>query len=158
MITMLAQNQGTRRVKEIIVGDMSQGIGAPGRLWTGGSPGTTRRCRLFAACLLLSACNADSPSSPVALEVNGAPSRQVSASVGQELSIRLQTVGPGNYASPPTVEGTAVTFLDASFVGPQVPAGVTQVFRFKAVKLGRAILVFHNPSQNRTVSDTVLVH
>jgi len=142
----------------MIVSNIIQRIAALGRLWTASTPDATAWCRLVAPCVLLSACSGSSPSSPVALELDGVSSRQISASVGQVLGIRLQTIGPGSYASPPTIEGTAVTFLDASFVGPQVPAGPTQVFRFKAVQPGRAILAFHNPSQNRTVSDTVLVH
>ena len=133
---------------------ISQRLADLRRLWPGCPPGITLQCSVVAACVLLSACHA---SSPTALELNGVPSRQISASVGQELNIKLQTVGPGSYASPPTIEGTAVTFLDASYVGPEVPAGPTQVFRFKAVEPGRAILAFHNPAQNRTVSDTVLV-
>lgn len=150
-------SEGMRGAKEMIVSNNIHRIADLRRLWAASHPFATTRCSFVVACVLLSACNSSNPSGPAALELNGVPSRQISASVGQELSIRLQTIGPGSYASPPTIEGTAVTFLDASFVGPQVPAGPTQVFRFKAVRPGRAILAFHNSLQNRTVSDTVLV-
>jgi hypothetical protein len=129
-------------------------IATLGPFQAGFPPEIKPRLRVAASCVLLAACNG---SDPVALELNGIPSRQISASVGQELRIKLQTIGPGSYASPPIIEGTAVTFLDASIVSPHVPAGPTQVFRFKAVESGRAILAFHNPSQERTVSDTVVV-
>lgn len=148
-------NEGIHRDREMIMSHIGRRIADLRRLWPECHTRVTSQCSVVAACVLLSACS--NASSPTALELNGVPSRQVSASIGQELFIKLQTVGPGSYASPPTIEGTAVTFLDASYVGPQVPAGPTQVFRFKAVEPGQAILTFFNPTQNRTVSDTVLV-
>ena len=76
------------------------------RLFRVGFPPEIRsRFSVVAACLLLLAC---SGSDPVALELNGIPSRQISGSVGQEFRIELQTIGPGSYASPPNIEGTAV--------------------------------------------------
>jgi hypothetical protein len=36
--------------------------------------------------------------------------------VGVEFGIKLQTIGPGEYASPPEVLRSAVRFLGASFV------------------------------------------
>lgn len=147
-------NEGMHLGEEMIMGNIIQRIAALRLPWTGPPFRTTSRCSIAAACVLLSSCNA---SGPLALELAGVPSRQISASVGQELRIRLQTIGPGEYASPPTIEGTAVIFLDASLVSPHVPAGPTQVFRFKAVAPGRAIIAFHHTGQNPTVSDTVLV-
>src|SRR6266851_1748118 len=51
--------------------------------------------------------------------------------VGDEVDITLQTIGPGQYASP-TVSSPAVRFLGVSEVGPAIPAGPTQLFRFQA--------------------------
>jgi hypothetical protein len=103
--------------------------------------------------VLVGAC-ADSTSP---LEVFGSPSSTLSIDVGQEVLITMRTVGPGEYASPPVVTGTAVTFLDVSLADAQVPAGETQVFRFKGVSRGQAVVVFHNTGTHADVSDTVVV-
>jgi hypothetical protein len=50
-----------------------------------------------------------------------------------------------------------VHFLDASLVGPYVPAGPTQQFRFAALVPGKAIVVFQNTGMTTTVEDTVNV-
>jgi hypothetical protein len=91
------------------------------------------------------------------LEVYGVPSSTLSIDVGQEVLITMRTIGPGEYVSPPVVTGTAVTFLDVSLANVQVPAGETQVFRFKGVSRGQAIVVFHNTGSHADVSDTVVV-
>jgi hypothetical protein len=87
-------------------------------------------------------------------EVNGSRGETLSVMAGQELSLTLQSIGPGEYATP-SVSSTVLRFLDVRLVGPPVPAGVTQRFRFAAVRHGRAILVFHHTGQSRTVEDTV---
>jgi hypothetical protein len=88
-------------------------------------------------------------------EVNGSRGQTLSVTAGQELSLTLQSIGPGEYVSPPTVSSSALSFLDVQLVGPAVPAGVTQRFRFAALRHGRAIVVFHHTGQSRTVEDTV---
>ncbi len=92
------------------------------------------------------------------LEVNGAPPRTLALQVGQEVDMRLQTVGPGEYSSPPTISSSAVRFLGASVVGPYVPAGPTQVFRFMAVARGQAVVTFHHTDDDPEVRDTMNVH
>src|SRR6266849_893637 len=92
------------------------------------------------------------------LEVHGDPSRTLSLLLGQEVDVKLQTVGPGEYSSPPTVSSSAVRFLGASFVVQYVPSGPTQVFRFMAVAPGQAIVVFHHTGANPEVDDTMNVH
>jgi hypothetical protein len=105
--------------------------------------------------VLVGACS--SGTNPL-IYVNGAPSSTLSLDIGQELLIRMGTVGPGEYVSPPVITGTALTFLDVSLPDVQVPAGVTQVFRFKGVSRGQAVVVFHNTSSvHADVSDTVVV-
>ena len=81
----------------------------------------------------------------------------MSLAIGDELGIKLQTVGPGEYSSPPAITGSAVRFLGVALVGPYVPAGPTQVFRFKAVALGQAIIQFEHTDRNPAVNDTVVV-
>jgi hypothetical protein len=93
-----------------------------------------------------------------ALEANGVPSHTLSITTGRELEITLQTIGPGEYASPPVVSSTDVRFLDVRVVTPAVPAGPTQRFRFEAVGQGVAVIVFHHTGQNPTIEDTIIVH
>lgn len=88
------------------------------------------------------------------VEANGAPSHLVSVQVGRELELTLQTIGPGEYASPPLVSSGAVRFLDVRLVTPAVPAGPTQRFRFEAVRAGEAVIEFHHTGQSPTIEDT----
>ena len=92
------------------------------------------------------------------LEVNGAPSRTLSLLAGQEVEVKLQTIGPGEYSSPPSISSSAVRFLGVSLVGPYVPAGPTQVFRFMAVAPGQAMVAFHHTGIDPEVDDTMNVH
>lgn len=110
--------------------------------------------RVALVCVLLGACNGTSP-----LEVYGVPSSTLSIDVGQEVLITMRTIGPGDYVTPPVIAGSAIAFLGMSPPAVQVPAGVTQVFRFKGTARGQAIILFHNTdSHNADVSDTVVVH
>jgi hypothetical protein len=43
-------------------------------------------------------------------------------------------------------------------VGPTVPAGPTQLFRFEAVQPGVAVIVFQHTAQGPTLEDTINVH
>lgn len=116
--------------------------------WSGVVAGAA--CALTA--LALAACRADSP---VSVSVTGSASRTLSADAGSEIDITLQTIGPGEYASPPAISSASVRFLGASLVGPAVPAGPTQRFRFRAVASGRAIIGFQHTGQGPAVEDTV---
>jgi hypothetical protein len=79
--------------------------------------------------------------------------------VGQELELILQSVGPGEYKSPPTVSSPSLQFLDATLIPPNLdlPSGLTQRFRFKGVAPGRAIVVIRHSGDNPVRSDTVNV-
>ena len=91
------------------------------------------------------------------LEANGSPSHTISIKAGRELELTLQTIGPGEYVSPPLVSSAAVRFLDVR-QGTPVPAGATQRFRFEAVAPGVAVIVFHHNLQGPTIEDTINVH
>ena len=91
------------------------------------------------------------------LEVNGTQTHTTSMTVGQELGIRLFTLGPGSYLSPPTLSDSALQFLDDAVVGPNNPGGPTQLFRFKAVARGRSIVTFQHSTATHGVTDTVIV-
>jgi hypothetical protein len=88
----------------------------------------------------------------------------LSLNVGQTLELTLQTIAPGEYASPLTISSTAIQFIDVKLVTPGVPAGVTQQFRFRAAAPGRAVIVFRHtgessdPGAGLTVHDTIEVH
>jgi hypothetical protein len=90
------------------------------------------------------------------LEVNGVSSQTLTIKVGRELELTLQTIGPGEYAGPPLVTSGAVRFLDVRLGAPN-PAGPRQRFRFKAMQLGVAIIVFQHTAQGPTIEDTVNV-
>ena len=92
---------------------------------------------------------------PVSVAVSGRTNRTFSVPVRTEFSVTLQTIGPGEYGSPPVISSTAVQYLGVAEVGPFVPAGPTQRFRFQANARGQAILVFHHTGANATVEDTV---
>ena len=108
---------------------------------------------LVVAFAILSACGLEQ-----LVSTYGYPGRSLSVAVGQGLNVTLQTVGPGEYASPPTVSSVALRFLGDSLIGPPIPAGPTQQFRFIGQVHGQAIITFHHTGDNPTVVDTVFVH
>ena len=91
------------------------------------------------------------------LEVVGPSSRTIHAVVGQEIAVTLSTVGPGEFASPPSISGAAITFINAAFVAPFVPAGATQRFRFRAAASGTSVVRFEHTVNASTVEDTIIV-
>ena len=105
---------------------------------------------LILATLLFAGCGSETPTDPT-----GRSGRAFTVQAGQELEIRLQSIGPGEYRSPPSVSSSAIRFRDVSLAAPHVPAGVTQLFRFQAVGAGRAIVVFRHSEQSPTMIDTV---
>lgn len=67
---------------------------------------------------------------------NGDRDRHVEVSVGTEIVVTLQTIGPGRYGTP-LVSSTALQFLDLSS-GPPNPGGPVQIYRFMATSAGNA--------------------
>jgi hypothetical protein len=94
---------------------------------------------------------------PVSVSIRGNTSQTVTVPAGTEFTVTLQTIGPGEYSSPPSVSSAAVHFLDAAQVSLAVPGGATQQFRFAAMVSGKAIVVFQNTGMTPTVEDTVNV-
>ena len=68
---------------------------------------------------------------------NADAGRLVVAAVNDKIEVTLQTIGPGQYGDA-TLSSGAVVFLDESSVGPPIPAGPTQLYRFEAVASGQA--------------------
>jgi hypothetical protein len=93
------------------------------------------------------------------LTATAPPNRTLSATVGQEIQLTLQTIGPGGYQNPPTISSPAVRFLDVAVIGTP-PAGATLRYRFMAAARGQATILFQytDPSfPTRTIEDTVIV-
>jgi len=112
------------------------------------------RTFLLPGCLVLALANCGQ----APLEANGYPSHSLSIKSGRELELTLQTIGPGEYASPPVVSSPAVRFLEVALVTPAVPGGPTQRFTITAVSPGVAVVVFHHTVQtSTTVEDTINV-
>ncbi len=105
----------------------------------------------LAACL--AACTPDA----LLVSVTGNKNQTITTQVGFEVDITVQSVGPGSFTSPPSISTPNVSFLGDSPVTPGVPAGVTQMFRFRAESGGTAIIDIVNPSMPLTVEDTVVV-
>jgi beta-lactamase superfamily II metal-dependent hydrolase len=103
------------------------------------------------AALAISACGGKNP---VAVSITGR-SQSLTVPIGTQFNVTLQTIGSGEYSSPPTVSSAAVHFLDVSQTAITVPAGPTQRFRFDATTRGKAIIVFQHTDNNPTVEDTV---
>src|SRR5436190_21146454 len=61
---------------------------------------------------------------------------------GQDILITVGNVGPAQYATPPQLTSSAVTYLGVEVVAPFTPAGPTQQFRFRAAHPGEAIVTF----------------
>jgi hypothetical protein len=107
---------------------------------------------LVMAALFLARCSSDDLT-----DTSGSAGRTFTVASGQEVGIRLQNIGPGEYLAPPVISSAAIRFKDVSLVTPAVPAGATQLFRFQALRPGRAIVTFRHSEQSATVIDTVQV-
>lgn len=68
---------------------------------------------------------------------NADAGRTLVAGVGDKVEVRLQTIGAGSFGNP-TVSSGSVVFVGQSSVGPRIPAGLTQLYRFEAIAPGRA--------------------
>jgi hypothetical protein len=111
-------------------------------------------CVITAAALTIGACTSDSGTT--VLE-DSQTSQTIGLRVGQEVDIKLGTVGPGQFDSIPAISSTAVRFLDVAFVGPVVPAGPRQLFRFAAQTSGIAVITFRHTGTTPAVIDTIAV-
>jgi hypothetical protein len=63
----------------------------------------------------------------------------VSAKLGEELDIKLSSIGPSSYGDP-VVSSSSVQYLSVSVVPPYTPGGPTQLFTFKAAAVGQATI------------------
>lgn len=117
-------------------------------------PGLLPAARLLPLLLVLAGlgCSSDGVTG-----VSGQPGRTVQVTVHGEVQLRLQSIGPGEYVSPPQLSSAAVRFVGASLTGPAVPAGVTQLFSFIGAAPGTAIVTFVHTGTSGTIVDTIHV-
>src|SRR3954464_1590728 len=80
-----------------------------------------------------------SPSGTVLSFDNGDNGRVLSAGLGDEIDVRLQTIGPGQYDEHPGVSSPAVAFSKVSILMPANPGGPRQIFQFRAMTAGHAV-------------------
>jgi hypothetical protein len=106
--------------------------------------------------LLLAACGSDN-----VVGVRGDDiANKIVANRGQKIDIKLGNVGPATYASPPSISSSVLEYLGVEIVPPYTPGGPTQLFHFRAVASGEAVVTFQRVLQDSlvaTVQDTVLV-
>lgn len=116
----------------------------------------TRRGRFVSALAAAAAlaCGSD----PVSVAVTDTRSQTVRVPVGADFSVKLGTVGPGSYTPPAISAPSVVHYATVEEVGPNVPAGVRQLFHFKAAARGQAILTFTHTGIDPTIQDTVQVY
>jgi hypothetical protein len=102
---------------------------------------------------LITACSSDEPAAPDSTQSHG---ETLSVVASQVFMVTLQTIGSGEYISPPRISSSAVQFLGVT-LGDPLPAGLTQKFRFLAAQSGRAVITFLHDDKGPTVQDTVVV-
>ena len=91
------------------------------------------------------------------LSLNGTDSgKLVSAKVGREIMITLQTIGPGEYAAP-RVSSASIRFEGTYFPKGQNPGGPKQVYRFIAAVAGQGKLAIPHTGNNPTYQITIQV-
>jgi hypothetical protein len=112
---------------------------------------TARRIAAASFLMLAASCGSDE-----IVSLTGAPNNTLSADVGNEVSITLQTIGQGQYLAP-SVSSANVEYVGVSQLAVISPAGPTQKFTFRAVSRGMAVLMFTHTGNNPTVQDTIVV-
>lgn len=104
--------------------------------------------------LFVIACNGDGPTATVD---NDAHNQSVTLSVGTRLDIILSACSPCAWESPPTVSGTAVSFLSAEYIPPFTPGGARQRFQFRAVEKGASRIEISRRDYDRTTLPSAFV-
>ena len=101
------------------------------------------------AALWIAGCGSPSRPSGRVLSVDIADNgRVLSAASGDEIDVTLQTIGPGAYNERPDVSSPAVVFSKVSMASPQNPGGPRQLFQFKAMAAGHAVISIPHTAQN----------
>jgi hypothetical protein len=116
-----------------------------------------RSIAIAAFWLLLRCSGSATEGESTTLQLTGAQSGEsVSAALGEEIDVKLQTIGPGEYETPVT-SSPSVKFVSVSYVSPANPGGPTQLFHFEAVGVGEALISIPH-SANGGFSIVIEVH
>lgn len=108
------------------------------------------------ATLWMTDCGSPSgPSSRVLSFGNGDNGRVLSVRLDNEIDVTLQTIGPGQYDEHPSVSSPAVAFSKVSILMPANPGGPRQLFQFRAVTAGHAVISIPHTGQNPRFEITV---
>jgi hypothetical protein len=113
---------------------------------------------VIAATGILSIVSCSSPSNPSDNRIslgNADNGRVVSVKINEEIDVTLQTIGPGEYDQHPDVSSRSINLLSVSYVSPPNPAGPRQLFQFKAVAPGQAVISIVHTGQNPVFRITV---
>ena len=86
--------------------------------------------------LLTCACYPDPEPAQLTSKDNG---RFVGLAFHQEVDLTLQTIGPGQFGEP-VISSQAVSFEGMTFPTAQNPGGPTQLYRFRTVADGNAVI------------------
>ena len=83
---------------------------------------------------------------PEVVELTGEDNgRDMMVSFHQEVHVTLQTIGPGQFGKP-VVSSAAVEFEGMSFAAVQNPGGPTQLYEFRTVDNGAAVVTIPHDS------------
>jgi len=96
-----------------------------------------------------------SPSGKVLSFDNGDNGRVLSVGLDDKIDVTLQTIGPGQYDEHPSVSSPAVAFSKVSILMPANPGGPRQLFQFRAVTAGHAVISISHTGQNSRFEITV---
>jgi hypothetical protein len=108
------------------------------------------------AIFLITGCGSQtSPSGNELTLGNGDNGRLLSVRSGDEIRVTLQTIGGGQYDELPSVSSSAVVFLRVTLVTPLNPGGPRQLFEFRAVAAGRAVVSIPHTFQNPRFEITI---
>lgn len=109
------------------------------------------------AVLALAACGSDL-TGPDTVLVEWAGAKEThTILIDQELDLKLGTVGFGQFDSLPEVSTGSIRFLGSAFVGPFVPGGPRQLFRFVGERPGTTVVTFRHTGAMAPVTTTVVV-
>ena len=99
-------------------------------------------CVMVLVSLLGASCSGDPEPVDLTAKDDGT---DVTLALHQEVDVTLQTIGPGQFGEP-TVSAPAVTFEGMTFPKAQNPGGPTQIYRFRTVASGAALVTIPHDS------------
>lgn len=97
------------------------------------------------------ACSVDPEPAELTSKDNG---RFVTFAMNQHVYLTLQTVGPGQYGEP-ALSSDAFSFEEMTFPKNQNPGGPTQVYHFRTLAIGTALLTIPHDSGSAPFTATL---